>query len=103
MDTGIHVSFVIIADIDYIIVALGRAGKRLQTDVKGPPVAGPGQNLNLFLAKHFIAGFYAGGRCRGRAERTMEKRQLRSRCRIIAGDHRTTTGGGYDSRVFAQG
>ena len=60
LNPGVHVGFVVVADVEHIVPSLHRPGESLQPDVVGPAVAaerdefhvlvlGPGGELSLFL------------------------------------------------------
>jgi hypothetical protein len=50
LDTGVHVGFVIEADVEDILVILCGSRKRRQADIERPPVPCEGHDLDIALA-----------------------------------------------------
>ena len=86
---GVHVRLVVVAQVDEVVVALGRAGERLDADVAGAAVARHREHRHLVVAPgRAQPGGEAGGRGRGRRERDVDPRDLDRRGRIHAAEHR---------------
>ena len=49
LDTGVHVRFVIIADIQYIMAAFHSPGKCLDTDIIGTAVTAESDEIDLLI------------------------------------------------------
>ncbi len=51
LDAGVHVSFVVVADVDHFVAALQGARERLQADIGGAAVAGHADHRDLALGQ----------------------------------------------------
>ena len=55
LDTGVHVSFVIVADIDHVVVTFHGAGKGLESDIIGTAISAEGDEfMSVFDFAFFL-------------------------------------------------
>jgi len=111
LDTGVHVGFVVVADVDHVVAALHRPRQRLQTDVVGSPITTDGDEVHLFALDRQIAKFLqrpesglgaADGR-RDVLECGVDVRDLPRGVRIDGRDDFHAASGRTDDRILARG
>src|SRR4030042_6221133 len=61
LDARIHVAFVVITDVNDVVVPLGAPRKGLQSDVERPPIPSPSHYLNVLDTSGHQSFLYAGG------------------------------------------
>ena len=92
LNSGIHIRFVIVADIKNIVVAVNRSGKRLKADVRRCAIAGEAHGVKVSDSLRPESGFHPGqhgsGSCKCRNNGVVSETQLRkvkAYCRHAAG------------------
>ena len=76
LHAGIHVSLVVVADKDKIIAPLAGPGERLDADIAGPSVSGPGSHGDPLLALDLERADNAGCRSSGGGKGDIQAGQL---------------------------
>ncbi len=103
LDAGVHVGLVVVADVEDVVIALGRGAERLDPDVERSAVAGPGDDLGLGVADHFQAGLDAGGRRGGGLERAVINGDAQTGIGERPVDDGPAAGRNADGRPLAEG
>ena len=93
LHAGVHIGFVVVTNVEHVIVALEHAGQAAETDIGGAAVAALRDGAHLGPPFHPHGGGNAGGDRRGIAEQRMQPGRLPRRFRIGRGEHFQTAGG----------
>src|ERR1022692_607693 len=99
---GVHVAFVVEAEVDEVLVALGCGRQALEADVVGAAIAGEDDNLRVVLASRIECT--AQARCRGgaRLERRLIDGNLERAVRLRARDDRHARGWNDGHRLWSE-
>ena len=98
---GVHVALVVEADVEEVLVALGRRRQALEADVVGAAVAGEHEHLRVALALRIERAAQPGGGGRARLERRLVDRDLQRAHRLRPGDDRHARRRDHRDRVRA--
>ena len=93
LHAGVHVGFVVVADVEHVIVALEHAGQAAEADIGGAAVAALGDGANLGPSLHPHGGGDAGRDRGGIAEQRMQPGRLPRGLRIGRREHFQAAGG----------
>ena len=93
LHAGVHVAFVVVADVEHVIVALEHAGQAAEADIGRAAVAALRDGAHLGAALDAHRRRNAGGDRRGIAEQRMQPGDLPRRFRIGRGEHFEAAGG----------
>ena len=100
---GVHIGFVIVADIEHVIVALEHAGQAAEADVGGAAIAALRNCAHLGPAFHAHGGGNAGRDRGGIAEQRMQPWSLPRGFRIGRGEHFQAAGGVNGDQIVVGG
>ena len=109
LDAGIHVSFIIEADVSEIMASFHGAGKRLKADISRAAVTADGNNFRIirhfytFALEGFISGFHTGGYGGGIFKKRMDPGYLPCRGRELSAENFGATGGINDNGIVIEG
>ena len=103
LDARVHVGFVVVADVDEVLVSLHGARERLEADVEGAAVAGPGDDRRFRVALHVQGGPHAAGRGPARLEGGVDDGDLQRRRRVGPGDDGPAAGRHDHHHLLAEG
>jgi len=102
LNAGVHVGFVVIAHKNAIFVALHSPAETLETDVKSPPVARPGEYRRFPVSNHIQGCPQSTGGGTGSGKRRVQHGNFQCILRIWTGDDSPTAGRDDDHGFFAQ-